>query len=162
MKPVIAVTTGDPFGIGPEVALRAACAPSVIEVCRPLLIGDRSHLLAVAGSLSGLTGPEPSSWPEVSQSPLGWGSKQGDDITIGSWPSGPAVHDMVDRPEPPPSPGPSASGGRSSVMYVKQAVALVRSGGAPAVATAPISKEALRLSGNRHPGHPELLASLRG
>ena len=41
MKPVIAVTTGDPFGVGPEICLRAAATPAVLDACRPLLIGDR-------------------------------------------------------------------------------------------------------------------------
>ena len=162
MKPVIAVTSGDPFGVGPEVALKAACAPAVIEVCRPVVIGDREHLLRVARALPGGVGSDPGAWPEVSKSPVGWGSKQGDDILIESWPSGPALHDMSDRPEPPPEPGPSPSGGRSSVMYIKQAVALVRSGAAAAIATAPISKEALRLANVRYPGHTELLADLCG
>jgi 4-hydroxythreonine-4-phosphate dehydrogenase len=162
MKPVIAVTTGDPFGVGPEVAIKAAIAPAVLAACRPLLIGDRGHLLRVARELPGGVGSDPAAWPEVSRSPLGWGTKQGDDILIGSWPSGPAVHDMADRPETPPSAGPSASGGRSSVMYVKQAVALVRAGAATAMTTAPISKEAMRLAGVRYPGHTELLASLCG
>jgi 4-hydroxythreonine-4-phosphate dehydrogenase len=162
MKPVIAVTTGDPFGVGPEVALKAASVPAVLEACRPLLIGDREHLLRVARALPGGVGSDPAAWPEVSRSPLGWGTKQGDDILIRSWASGPAVHDMADRPESPPSPGPSASGGRGSVMYVKQAVALLRSGAAAAMATAPISKEAIRLAGVRHSGHTDLLASLCG
>lgn len=37
--PVIAVTVGDPCGIGPEVAVRAARSPRVRASCRPLLIG---------------------------------------------------------------------------------------------------------------------------
>ena len=162
MKPVIAVTTGDPFGVGPEVALKAAREPAVLGVCRPLLIGDRMHLMKVAADLPGGIGGDPAAWPEVSKSSSGWGSKQGDDILVESWPSGPAIHDMADRPEPPSSRGPSAAGGRSSVMYVKQAVALVRAGAAAAVATAPLSKEALRLANLRYPGHTELLADLCG
>src|ERR1041384_5392749 len=114
MKPVIAVTTGDPFGVGPEVALKAASAPAVLEVCRPLLIGDRERLLRVARALPGGVGSDPAAWPEVSRSPLEWGTKQGDDILIKSWASGPALPDMGDRPASPPSPGPSASGGRGS------------------------------------------------
>ena len=162
MKPAIAVTTGDPFGIGPEVSLKAACEPSVLAVCRPLLIGDRSHLLGVAKELPAPLAMDPAAWPEVSRTAETWGSKQGDDIVVEAWPSGPAFHDMADRPERPSSGGPSAAGGRSAVMYVKQAVALVRSGAAAAVATAPLSKEALRLANIRYPGHTELLADLCG
>ena len=40
VKPIIAITTGDPAGIGPEIALKSASDGRVREVCRPLLIGD--------------------------------------------------------------------------------------------------------------------------
>jgi 4-hydroxythreonine-4-phosphate dehydrogenase len=116
----------------------------------------------VARSLPGGSAGDPASWPEVSKSPFAWGSKQGDDIAVAAWSDGPALYDMSDHPEPPPVPGPTAAGGRSSVMYVKQAVALARTRGAAAVATAPISKEALRLASVRYPGHTELLADLCG
>src|SRR6266516_3922781 len=46
--PRIAITTGDPAGIGPEIALKAALAPQVRKICRPLLVGDRSALEAHA------------------------------------------------------------------------------------------------------------------
>src|SRR5882762_7383834 len=42
--PRIAIATGDPAGIGPEIALKAALAPQVRKICRPLLFGDRSAL----------------------------------------------------------------------------------------------------------------------
>ncbi|HEU4401227.1 MAG TPA: 4-hydroxythreonine-4-phosphate dehydrogenase PdxA [Candidatus Polarisedimenticolia bacterium] len=163
MKPVIAISSGDPFGVGPEICLKAAASRRVTEACRPLLIGDRDHLIQVARNLPGGVGGDPTTWPEVSRSPFEeWGSKQGGDVNLGFWPSGPALHDMGDRPEPPGAPGPSAAGGRSAIMYVKQAVALVRTGAAAAVVTAPLSKEAMRLSGRDYPGHTELLADLCG
>ena len=37
MKPRIAITVGDPAGIGPEVAARAAADPGVLDVCDPIL-----------------------------------------------------------------------------------------------------------------------------
>ena len=46
--PRIAIATGDPAGIGPEITLRAALAPQVKKICRPLLFGDRSALEAHA------------------------------------------------------------------------------------------------------------------
>ncbi len=42
--PRIAVSTGDPAGIGPEIALKAALDPQVRKICRPLLVGDRGVL----------------------------------------------------------------------------------------------------------------------
>jgi 4-hydroxythreonine-4-phosphate dehydrogenase len=38
--PCIAISTGDPAGIGPEIALKAALDPRVTALCRPLLVGD--------------------------------------------------------------------------------------------------------------------------
>ncbi len=40
--PVVAVTVGDPSGIGPEIALKAARNPRVVEVCRPVLYGPHT------------------------------------------------------------------------------------------------------------------------
>jgi 4-hydroxy-L-threonine phosphate dehydrogenase PdxA len=50
MKPRIAIATGDPAGIGPEISLKAALDPSVRELCEPMLIGDRGALEAHAAT----------------------------------------------------------------------------------------------------------------
>jgi 4-hydroxythreonine-4-phosphate dehydrogenase len=42
MKPRIAITVGDPAGIGPEIAIKAAADPSVTSVCDPVLYGPSS------------------------------------------------------------------------------------------------------------------------
>src|SRR5215813_2303517 len=39
-KRIIAIATGDPAGIGPEISLKAALDASVRRICRPLLVGD--------------------------------------------------------------------------------------------------------------------------
>src|SRR5262245_4699751 len=44
MKPRVAIATGDPAGIGPEISLKAARDPAVLERCRPVLVGDRAVL----------------------------------------------------------------------------------------------------------------------
>ncbi len=41
MIPRIAIASGDPAGIGPEIALKAALDPKVLAICRPVLVGDR-------------------------------------------------------------------------------------------------------------------------
>jgi 4-hydroxythreonine-4-phosphate dehydrogenase len=41
-KPRIAITAGDPAGIGPEIALRAAADPEVLMVCDPVIYGPSS------------------------------------------------------------------------------------------------------------------------
>jgi 4-hydroxythreonine-4-phosphate dehydrogenase len=50
LKPTIAIATGDPAGIGPEVALKAARDERVRAVCEPLLIGDRAAVEAHAAA----------------------------------------------------------------------------------------------------------------
>jgi 4-hydroxythreonine-4-phosphate dehydrogenase len=40
MKPRIAITIGDPAGIGPEVVSAAVCDPQVHRVCEPIVVGD--------------------------------------------------------------------------------------------------------------------------
>ena len=63
-RPVLAVTMGDPAGIGPEIAVRALLSPEVRECSRSFLIGDArvfEQALAVCGlsaSLNRIAGPE--------------------------------------------------------------------------------------------------------
>jgi len=51
--PRIAIALGNPAGIGPEIALKAALAPRVRQICRPLLVGDRG-VLELQARLCGL------------------------------------------------------------------------------------------------------------
>jgi 1,2-dihydroxy-3,5-cyclohexadiene-1,4-dicarboxylate dehydrogenase len=48
MKPRIAIATGDPGGIGPEISIKAALDPAVRALCDPVVIGDRGALQAHA------------------------------------------------------------------------------------------------------------------
>lgn len=50
-KPLIAIAIGDPAGIGPEIALKAATADVVVSHCRPILVGDRAVLAFYADQL---------------------------------------------------------------------------------------------------------------
>jgi len=42
-RPVIAITVGDPSGIGPEIAVKAARDPRIVEVCQPVLYGPHTE-----------------------------------------------------------------------------------------------------------------------
>jgi 4-hydroxy-L-threonine phosphate dehydrogenase PdxA len=50
VKPRVAIATGDPAGIGPEISLKAARDPAVRAICEPVLFGDRK-VLAMHGSV---------------------------------------------------------------------------------------------------------------
>ncbi len=49
--PRIAITMGDPAGIGPEICMRAASMPEVLEICRPVIYGDIHVLNTTAQQL---------------------------------------------------------------------------------------------------------------
>ncbi len=126
--PVVAITAGDPAGIGPEIVLRAIARPEVRAACVPHVVGPREVLDAVARRL-GL-------------------------------PPAPQV-EPIDTPLDGLAPGQvSAAAGHAAVLAVRRAVALVQSGQAGAIATAPLNKAAMAAAGYRYPGHTELLAEL--
>jgi len=55
-RPRVAITAGDPAGIGPEVAEKAAADPRVLAVCEPILYDTRTGARAVPGQLSAEAG----------------------------------------------------------------------------------------------------------
>jgi 4-hydroxythreonine-4-phosphate dehydrogenase len=56
MKPRVAITVGDPAGIGPEIAQKAADDPRVREVCEPVLYGPPAGSRFTPGELSAQAG----------------------------------------------------------------------------------------------------------
>lgn len=147
LRPIIAVTMGDPTGVGPEIIARALMEPSVQSVCRPLVLGDRRALergIAVVGgsfrveTVTDLPPQEPS--PGV--------------IYLRELSSLTDADLVYGRPTP--------ATGDAMYRYIVTAAELCLNGKAVAMSTAPISKEALNRGGHRYPGHTELLAELTG
>ncbi|MFE5486955.1 4-hydroxythreonine-4-phosphate dehydrogenase PdxA [Streptomyces sp. NPDC056527] len=140
----IAITMGDPNGIGPEITVKAYAAPRR----RPatIVIGDPGTLARACR----ITGTEVTVRPvdsvaEAIHSPgvmnvLAEGVLPGD-LTLGT----------VD-----------ARAGAASFQYVRRGIELALRGEVRALTTAPINKEALRLAGLSYPGHTEILAELSG
>src|SRR5881397_2072623 len=56
MRPRVAITVGDPAGIGPEIAARAAADPQVLEACEPVIYAPPDGLLVTAGRLDPAAG----------------------------------------------------------------------------------------------------------
>ena len=56
MKPRVGITVGDPAGIGPEIARRAAQDPRVLAVCEPVLYGPEHERAFTPGVLSAAAG----------------------------------------------------------------------------------------------------------
>jgi 4-hydroxythreonine-4-phosphate dehydrogenase len=131
----IAISIGDPAGIGAEIALKALGDQSIASLARWLLIGDSAALKA-AGRVSGI---DPSSLPCTL---IGTGALAADHhIAFGQL---------------------RAEYGAAAVAYVRRAVELCMSGEADAMVTAPLNKEAVTLSGQAFCGHTEYIAELTG
>jgi 4-hydroxythreonine-4-phosphate dehydrogenase len=142
----IAVTMGDPAGVGPEVILKALSRSEEIrDVCRPIIIGDRVVMEEAVRLL------DLSVKIKLIQTP-------GEAGLV------PGALDMIDLAELREFKKkiPSAEGGRACAIYIRKAVELALNKQVDAVVTAPISKEALKMAGMKWPGHTEMLAEITG
>jgi 4-hydroxythreonine-4-phosphate dehydrogenase len=142
--PIIAITMGDPAGIGPEIILKALVCEDVYHLCRPLVIGDLGVLRKVSKE-SGSPAFHVVSTPAEVKGRLGLL-----DII-------PVSHLKEDSFVPGQ---PTLDGGKAMVDYILKAVDLVKAHQASAMVTGPISKELMHRAGFRFDGHTELLAHL--
>ena len=144
-RPLVAVTPGDPAGVGPEIVVKALGEADLYEVSRPLVVGDRGVLERAAVAvgrkppLNMVTRPaegrfEPGTidlldLANVEVASLQWGRVQ-------------------------------AQAGRAAFDYIRTAIELARRAEVEAIATAPINKEALQLGGVPFLDHTAMLARL--
>ncbi len=130
--PTVAVTMGDPAGIGPEIVVRALGEREVREACHPVVVGD-PHLMARAVELvqSGLR-----------VRTVGAAAGAGAD---------PRALDVLPTAELPPQalrPGTlDARWGEAAAACCRRAVELARAGEVSAIVSTPFNKEAFRLAG---------------
>lgn len=146
-RPLIAVTLGDPAGIGPEIIAGAWTETIMHEWCRPLVVGHPEIVRrAVELWQTGVTVEEISSPEDARPSP---------DV-IPCLPCGPdGVLEVV--------PGTiDARSGQAAFEALVQATKLALTGRVQAITTAPLHKKALHLAGHNYPGHTELLAEMCG
>jgi len=148
-RPLLAVTMGDPGGVGPELCVRLLNDAASNELCRPVVFGDAKVLRRAAVAI-GL--------------PLAVETIAADD-----WSAkhaalrGPAVFDLQAIDAAALRPGNSdAATGAASFRYVNRAIDTALAGEVVAVATGPLSKEALHAAGHRYPGHTEIFAERTG
>jgi 4-phospho-D-threonate 3-dehydrogenase / 4-phospho-D-erythronate 3-dehydrogenase len=146
MKPHLAITMGDPAGIGPEIIVKA-CARLKDRLAggalRLLVIGSNPALLAARDAL-GLD----VDFPEVTDGDADW----------------PHLACLQAGPEGEPiRPGVlSADAGRFAYLAVERGVRLAQAGRVLGIVTAPLNKEALNKAGYHYAGHTEMLAELTG
>jgi 4-hydroxythreonine-4-phosphate dehydrogenase len=132
-RPVIAISMGDPAGIGPEVALQACADDRVRARCAPVILGNRELLQRIARRLR-----LPLTSPIV-------------EIAVAGF-----------RPSAVQPGRIQASCGAAAAAYVDAGIAGCLDGRFAALVTCPINKAALHAAGVPFPGHTELLAARCG
>ncbi len=146
VRPPLAVTMGEPAGIGGEIVLKAWAARVAEAVPHFVLLDDPDRLTRLAARI-GLDVPV-----RAVSSAAEAGGVFGHAL--------PVLPQTLAAPVEPGRPDPA--NGAAVIASIDRAVALVRGGEAAAVVTNPIQKSALYAAGFRHPGHTEYLAHLAG
>jgi 4-phospho-D-threonate 3-dehydrogenase / 4-phospho-D-erythronate 3-dehydrogenase len=135
VRPTIAVTIGDPAGIGPEVVLKALTLPEVQSLAKWIIVGDRVALEKTSETCGViLANVRATICPAM---------------VIGN--SGQYQFG-----------GLSSVCGRAAVEYVRVATEMCLHEEVQALVTAPLNKEAVALSGMHFSGHTEYIAELCG
>jgi 4-phospho-D-threonate 3-dehydrogenase / 4-phospho-D-erythronate 3-dehydrogenase len=146
MKPRIALTMGDPAGVGPEICLRALAAVELLHDCQIVVFGDAQVLLQCA-RVTGLPAPAHIE-------------------TASTWLRSNAPACVVDlkciAPDAFTVGRVAAATGQASYDYIDAAITAALAGEVDAVTTAPINKESFRAAGIHYPGHTEIFAERAG
>jgi 4-hydroxy-L-threonine phosphate dehydrogenase PdxA len=144
-RTTIALTIGDPNGIGPEIAVKAAAVLANGAGLRVILVGDPS----VIGFYVNREAPTLRVREHI-------GSGKPDSHFIDIMPVETAAATSF-------RPGRiDAAAGKATVSYVEAAIALVRSGAASAIVGCPHNETAVNAAGIPFSGYPSLLARLTG
>src|SRR5581483_1440871 len=143
MAKPLALTSGEPAGIGPDITLKAWLRRDELNLPAFYWLGDAASLQRRANQL-GLNIKIAEMRPE-----------EAGDVFAEALPVVPTGHAATARPGHPDD---SSAG--AAMASIRQAVADVTAGRAGAVVTNPIAKNVLYRAGFRHPGHTEYLAEL--
>lgn len=134
-RPRIAISIGDPAGVGAEIALKALHDEAMSTLAEWLLVADSAALQAAERACGIDAGALPFTL-----------------IETGHLPADRALEFGQLR----------AEYGTAAISYVARAVELCMNGEADAMVTAPLNKEAVTLSGRTFSGHTEYIAELTG
>lgn len=145
--PLVAVTMGDPAGIGPEICASALVHERTLRVARPIIIGDASVIgrarafVNVSAAINSIDMPSHARFDTGVINVLDLKNVDADKLELGKV---------------------SAMAGNAAFEAVRKAIALGNAKQIDATVTAPIHKEALFLAGHKFPGHTEIFAHFTG
>ena len=146
-KPLLAVTIGDPSGIGPEVVVKALQDRSMYAIMRPVLVGTvgvvqkaideiKSSDTVIGVDKAADAKCEPGTIEVIS--PADW---EGTEFPVGK-------HD--------------AGSGTASHLWVEEAAKMCIAGDVEGMVTAPVNKESWFMGGSKDTGHMEVFRRLSG
>jgi 4-hydroxy-L-threonine phosphate dehydrogenase PdxA len=144
-KPIIAITTGDPVGIGPEISIKAALDHAVRAACHPVLVSDPGVIRRHAEAC-GLT----IDLRQIARA----GDADGSHL------------DLLPCMQPAAAAlafgAAEAAGGRASLAFASAAIAAARAGDVDAVVAAPQNETSIARAGIAFDGHPSFVARATG
>jgi 4-hydroxythreonine-4-phosphate dehydrogenase len=142
-KPTIAITVGDPCGIGPEITAKALSLPEIYDKCNPIVISD-ANVMRQAVDIAKV---------DLKINPV----KNLDDCkyelgTIDVFNLKNVDVEQIQFGKV------TKLGGESSFQYIVKGINLALEGKVDAVTTGPIHKKAINLAGHQYSGHTEIFA----
>jgi 4-hydroxy-L-threonine phosphate dehydrogenase PdxA len=143
----LALAIGDPAGIGPEIALKAALDSRVVARCRPLLVGDpeavdiQARLSGITADISGFARVEEVDWARPGLLLLDSASLAAGELAIGEI---------------------RAAHGRAAIAAARAAIRAARAGHVDAVVAAPQTELAIKQAGIAFDGYPSFVARETG
>ncbi|NUQ62462.1 MAG: 4-hydroxythreonine-4-phosphate dehydrogenase PdxA [Pirellulales bacterium] len=146
-RPTVALTMGDPAGVGPEILVGAWTHPELLREARPVALGHpeilrrAARLWKLEAEVKEIDSVDEAAPSETVLPCLRCGTDDVLEVKPGT----------ID-----------ARAGQAAYDAVVAGARLALNGEVDAVTTAPLHKEALHLAGHRYPGHTELLAELCG
>lgn len=143
--PVLAITMGDPSGIGPEIIVKSLNEKSVYEICKPLVVGDADVMnsaLKIADSSLKVRAVK-----NVDDAEFKYGVI--DVIDLNCVDISELQHGKV-----------QAVSGRAAYLAVEKAIQLALNNEVDGTITSPLNKEAMNKAGYHYSGHTEIYADL--
>ena len=154
-KPTIAITMGDPTGVGPEIIVKSIASAQLQEHCNPLILGRPAILKQAARTsaldLNILEVDSVDEWQARACKPDSQTAQSLWCLVTGNEEADHAIQPLVDR-----------RGGQLAYDCLVRATELALEGRVDAIVTSPLHKVALHAAGHDWPGHTELLAHLCG
>lgn len=143
MKPLIAVTVGDPGGIGPEITAKALACEEIYKIARPLVIADGGLMceaVRIAGVDLGIRAVASPGEGKYDAGTIDVLDLQNVDLSR-------LEYGKVTK-----------MGGEACFQYIVKGIELALASEVDAVTTGPIHKEAINLAGHHFAGHTEIFA----